>query len=66
LPVTQDLTGVNLGGLTLLPGVYKFATSAQLTGALVLNANSDPERAVRVSDREHAHDRSRFVGRDHQ
>jgi type VI secretion system secreted protein VgrG len=42
LAVTQDLTGVNLGGLTLLPGVYKFATSAQLTGALVLNANSDP------------------------
>jgi type VI secretion system secreted protein VgrG len=42
LPVTQDLTGVNLGGLTLLPGVYKFSSSAQLTGALVLNANSDP------------------------
>jgi type VI secretion system secreted protein VgrG len=42
LPVTQDLTGVNLGGLTLLPGVYKFSSSAQLTGALVLNANNDP------------------------
>jgi type VI secretion system secreted protein VgrG len=42
LAATQDLTGVNLGGHTLLPGVYKFATSAQLTGALVLDANNDP------------------------
>ena len=40
--MTQDLTGVNLGGLTLLPGVYKFSSSAQLTGALVLDANNDP------------------------
>lgn len=31
------LTGVDLGGLTLQPGVYCFATSAQLTGTLTLN-----------------------------
>jgi type VI secretion system secreted protein VgrG len=36
------LTGVNLGGLTLLPGVYKFSSTAQLTGALILNANNNP------------------------
>jgi type VI secretion system secreted protein VgrG len=37
LPVTQNLTGVNLGGLTLIPGTYFFASSAQLTGNLFLN-----------------------------
>jgi hypothetical protein len=36
--VTQTLTGTDLGGLTLPAGVYFFKTSAQLTGALVLNA----------------------------
>ena len=39
---TQQLTGRNLGGLTLLPGVYHFNTSAALTGALVLDAQGDP------------------------
>jgi hypothetical protein len=34
---TQVLTGQNLGGLTLGPGVYFFSTSAQLTGTLTLN-----------------------------
>ena len=37
-----DLTGQDLGGLTLTPGVYCFSTSAQLTGALTLNALGDP------------------------
>ena len=32
-----DLSGVNLGGLVLTPGVYSFAMSAQLTGLLTLN-----------------------------
>jgi hypothetical protein len=33
-----DLTGKDLGGLTLAPGVYCFSSSAQLTGPLVLDA----------------------------
>ncbi|MBP8273583.1 MAG: DUF3494 domain-containing protein, partial [Acidobacteria bacterium] len=38
---TQDLTGQNLGGLTLTPGVYCFSTTAQLTGTLTLNAQGN-------------------------
>ena len=38
-----NLTGQDLGGLTLTPGVYTFSSSAQLTGALTLDfqGNSD-------------------------
>ncbi len=36
-----DLTGVDLGGLTLTPGVYCFDSSAQLTGILTLDAQGD-------------------------
>lgn len=42
-PCGSTLTGQDLGGLTLNPGVYCFASSAQLTGALTLNnAGADP------------------------
>lgn len=37
LPFSADLTGQDLGGQTLTPGTYRFATTAQLTGALVLD-----------------------------
>ena len=37
-----NLTGQNLGGLTLPPGVYCFDSSAQLTGVLKLDAQADP------------------------
>ena len=37
-----SLTGQDLGGLTLTPGVYCFTSSAQLTGALTLNAQGNP------------------------
>jgi hypothetical protein len=40
--VDQNLTGQDLGGLILTPGVYKFDTSAQLTGTLTLNALNNP------------------------
>ncbi len=36
-PSTQNLTGQDLGGKTLGPGVYTFNTSAQLTGTLTLS-----------------------------
>ncbi|MCC5787024.1 MAG: DUF3494 domain-containing protein [Phycisphaerales bacterium] len=39
---TQDLTGQDLGGLTLTPGVYSFSSSAFLTGTLTLDAQGDP------------------------
>ncbi len=38
MPITVNLTGQDLGGLTLTSGVYHFDTSAQLTGALTLDA----------------------------
>src|SRR5687768_7694704 len=37
-----NLTGQDLGGKTLTPGVYCFSTSAQLTGTLILNAQGNP------------------------
>jgi hypothetical protein len=36
-----DLTGQDLGGMTLTPGVYCFSTSAQLTGTLTLDAQGN-------------------------
>src|ERR1700730_4746112 len=36
---TRSLTGRDLGGMTLTPGVYTFSSSAQLTGTLTLSGN---------------------------
>jgi uncharacterized protein with beta-barrel porin domain len=41
-PPTANLTGQDLGGLTLGPGVYRFDSSAQLTGNLTLNGLGNP------------------------
>ena len=42
LPRTRDLSGSNLGGLSLTPGVYSFSSSAQLTGTLTLDFQGNP------------------------
>src|SRR5215210_2881804 len=42
LPPTAVLTGQDLGGLTLTPGTYFFASSAQLTGTLTLDFDNQP------------------------
>ena len=39
----NDLSGQDLGGLTLTPGVYCFSSSAQLTGTVTLNALNNPD-----------------------
>ena len=41
-PVTADLSGSDLGGLTLTAGAYHFSSAAQLTGTLTLDAENDP------------------------
>ena len=41
-PATANLSGVDLGGKTLNPGVYFFSSSAQLTGTLALNGQGNP------------------------
>jgi Ice-binding-like len=42
---SADLTGQDLGGLTLIPGIYCFSSSAQLTGTLTLNAQGNANAA---------------------
>lgn len=37
VPMTTDMSGINLGGQTLTPGVYFFSSSAAITGTLTLN-----------------------------
>lgn len=38
----NDLTGTDLGSRVLTAGAYRYTSSAQLTGALVLDAEGDP------------------------
>ncbi|GCD89220.1 hypothetical protein NLS1_12260 [Nocardioides sp. LS1] len=40
---TTDLTGTDLGGQTLAPGVYEDTSDMQLTGTLTLDAQGDPD-----------------------
>jgi hypothetical protein len=41
-PPANDLTGADLGGKTLTPGVYRYATSATSNGILTFDAQNDP------------------------
>ncbi|EXJ88226.1 hypothetical protein A1O1_05156 [Capronia coronata CBS 617.96] len=41
-PAGNDLTGQDLGGQTLVPGVYHYDTSAGLTGTLTLDGQGNP------------------------
>jgi len=43
LSCTEDLTGQDLGGKVLTPGVHCFSTSAGLTGTLTLDAQNNPD-----------------------
>lgn len=42
-PCAPNLSGQDLGGMTLTTGVYCFDTSAQLTGTLTLDAEGNPD-----------------------
>jgi hypothetical protein len=42
MPGCTVMTGTDLGGQTLPPGIYCFSTSAQLTGPLILDAGNNP------------------------
>ena len=41
-PPANNLSGTDLGGLTLTPGVYRFDTSAASSGILTFDAQGDP------------------------
>jgi len=45
LTPTTDLTGQDLGGQVLTPGVYRFSSSAQLTGVLTLDFQNQSNAA---------------------
>ena len=56
LPSTVNLTGKDLGGMTLTPGVYRFDSSAQLTGTLtILQMHSSSFRSAARSRLQAAH-----------
>ena len=61
LAKTSDLTGQNLGGLTLTPGVYHFASSATVDRRAHPQRPGQPQRNLHLPDRKHAYDGQRLV-----
>jgi type VI secretion system secreted protein VgrG len=46
LSSTAALTGKDLGGMVLTPGIYFFASSARLTGTLTLDTLANPNAVL--------------------
>ena len=67
-PPANHLTGMDLGGMTLAPGVYCFTSSAgQIASTtLTFDAKGDPERGVDHPGRERAHDHEQRDGDRHR
>ena len=61
-PLGNNLSGQNLGGMTLNPGIYKFDSSAQLTGTAEVKYRRQPRRRLSFSDRFHPDHRQCFYG----
>ena len=53
-PPANNLSGADLGGMTLTPGVYKFNTSATSAGQLTLDAQGDANARFVDPDWHHA------------
>ena len=62
MPFTLDESGLDLGGMTLLPGVYSFSSAAMMNGNLTLDANGENNAFWVFSNWLHAHDRCKFDG----
>lgn len=60
-PCGTDLTGIDLGGLTLVPGVYCFSSSAGLDGHADARRSGECQLAVDFPDWQHPHDRNQFL-----
>ena len=66
MPFTSNLTGQDLGGLTLTSGVYHFDIVGSVDGNTQSRRRGQQQCVLGFPDREHAHDRNRFGGSSDQ